>query len=192
MLVPMGKITEDNIIAGLVAFDTDKNGIRRLTWKEAQNIANETSKIAGFKNIIHFKTETMVMRDKTYPWDEIPECNGMCIPENGENTLVLIGKYKDTKLKLQNNFYLISDSYGNTELKSSAKLKELLATQKVIGIRIGKENNLILRNFTKLSSADLVHLGYTRVNKVWRKIEIQQPEDEQNTSISDEIQEHVK
>lgn len=132
MIVPIGKITEDNKMVGLVTYDTDAGKRRLLTSSEAFEIARADNSICGMTAYKRQGGKIQVAKQKKYIWDKIPECNGRCVPEAGKIAHVLVGRYIEEKSKKR--VYIICDSYGNIEVKDKTKVLEELAFQNIIGI----------------------------------------------------------
>ena len=164
MLVPIGKITEDEKIAAVIIYDLKKYKRRLMSINEL-NSKVFAENVCGLTLCIDNNGEITTRRTKKFLWDNIPECNGKCEPEieSDRNTLILLGSYDRRNKK----GYIVSDIFGQVEVLGSNDIKEVMKSKMVVGAKLGNDGRIMNFVNNRFELDQLKELGYVLKDNKW-------------------------
>lgn len=169
MIVPIGKITEDKRIEAVIIYDTDKHEKKLISLKELYEVAKDKNNVCGVESYINAHGNVVAMRDKQYIWDNIPECNGKCIPEvkSDQEKFVLLGSCNSRLRK----GYVLVNVLGQVKVLGHAEMKNEVQKSNVIGAKMRKNGRVVSYINNNFDSLELKKIGYELKDNKWIAIE---------------------
>ena len=169
MVVPIGKITEDNKLTAVIVYDTTELERKLISLKELYEMARNQNNVCGVESYINTYGKVVIMRDKQYIWDNIPECNGKGLPEvEADRTkFVLLGSC-NSRLK---KGYVIVDVLGQIKVLGQADMKIKVQKSEIIGAKMRSNGRMVSYINNQFNNFDLMKLGYEFKENKWIAIE---------------------